>query len=100
MLASFKAQVRHLLLSALMAMTTFSVAAVEDQDTASVTFDIVRFKVEGNSLLPVKSIDAALAPFTGTKRGFADVERAVQALQEAYHRRGFKLVQVVLPEQE
>jgi hemolysin activation/secretion protein len=88
------------MLYAVLALSTFPASATDDADSTTGSFEIVRFQVEGNSLLPQRSIETLLAPFAGKNRGFADVERAVQALQGAYHRRGFKLVRVVLPEQE
>ena len=81
-------------------MSTFPAAAADVADNSIGSFEIVRFEVEGSTFLPSQTIDTLLAPFTGKHRGFADVERAVEALQDAYHRRGLKLVQVVLPEQE
>ena len=63
-------------------------------------FDIARFAVEGNTLLPGKQIDAVLAPFTGKDRGMADVQGAVKALQDEYQREGYVAVLVTVPEQE
>ncbi len=70
------------------------------QEHALGRLDIARFEVEGNTLLPAAKVQEAVAPFAGTDRSFADIRRAVTALQEAYRRRGFGLVQVSLPEQE
>jgi hemolysin activation/secretion protein len=83
-----------------LATLPFPASAAEDTDATVGSFEIVRFEVQGSALLPTQTIDTLLAPFTGKHRQFADVERAVEALQAAYHRRGLKLVQVVLPEQE
>jgi len=65
-----------------------------------VRFGITRFVVEGNTVLPAGEIDALLAPYAGPAREFADVQRALEALQRAYAGRGFGMVRVVLPEQE
>lgn len=62
-------------------------------------FPIVRFKVEGNSLLPQPEVDAALKPFIGPSRDFGDVQRALEALEDIYKRRGYSTVSVQLPEQ-
>ena len=67
---------------------------------ASPRFDITRFDVRGNTLLTPAELDAVLAPFKGSGREFDDVQRAVDALQAAYVKRGFTLVRVALPEQE
>jgi hemolysin activation/secretion protein len=63
-------------------------------------FDITRFVVEGNTLLPGKQVDTVLAPFTGRVRGIADVQRAARALQDEYQREGYVAVLVTVPEQE
>lgn len=63
-------------------------------------FDIVRFQVEGNSLLSSEFTQRLLAPYAGKARDFADVQRALETLEQAYHQRGYSVVQVILPEQE
>ncbi|HEY3327484.1 MAG TPA: ShlB/FhaC/HecB family hemolysin secretion/activation protein [Novimethylophilus sp.] len=63
-------------------------------------FDIQAFKVEGNSLLPQNEVSKLVAPFTGKSRDFGDVQRALDALQNAYQKLGYNSVQVLLPEQE
>ena len=62
-------------------------------------FEILRFAVDGNSVLATATIDAALMPYTGPRQSFADVQAAMEALQRAYARAGFGAVQVTLPEQ-
>ncbi len=63
-------------------------------------FDIMRFVVEGNSLLPAEKIDELIAPFTGKQKVYGDVQRALEALEAAYRVAGFNTVQVYVPEQE
>ena len=63
-------------------------------------FDIVRYQVEGNTLLPQPEIDAMLAPMTGTGRVYGDIQRSLEALEAAYRARGYSTVQVYVPEQE
>jgi len=63
-------------------------------------FDITRFDVVGNTLLPDAKVQALLAPFTGSRRNFGDVQRALDALENAYRAAGYGAVQVALPEQE
>jgi len=63
-------------------------------------FDIERYVVEGNSLLPPDEVDRLVAPFRGRQRDFGDVQRALEALEGAYRARGFAAVQVFLPEQD
>ena len=63
-------------------------------------FDISGFRVEGNSLLPAGVVAQTLKPYEGKARDFGDVQRALEALQEAYRKEGYGAVQVYLPEQE
>lgn len=62
-------------------------------------FEIQRYRVEGNTILPVDKIDKILAPYTGKERDFGTVQEALDALEKEYHQRGYTSVQVVLPEQ-
>ena len=66
----------------------------------TVRFDIIRFQVEGNHLLPAGVLESLLAPYTGKSRDFGDVQHALEALEAVYHERGYSAVQVYLPEQE
>jgi hemolysin activation/secretion protein len=65
-----------------------------------VRFQISRFDVSGNTLLSAAEVQAAVAPYTGPGRDFGDVQRALEAIEELYHARGYKVVTVQLPEQE
>src|SRR5471032_1145383 len=77
-----------------------SAAWAADNDGGVLHFDISRFDVSGNTLLPQQLIDQAVAPFTGKQRDFGDVQRALEALEAVYHQRGYGVVTVELPEQE
>lgn len=63
-------------------------------------FDIARFDITGNTLLPAQEIDKLLAPYTGKQRDFGHVQMALEALEAQYHKLGYNVVQVALPEQE
>ena len=63
-------------------------------------FDIQHFDVSGNSLLDPAAIERILSPFTGKEKDFGDIQRALEALQEAYVTAGYGAVQVHLPEQD
>jgi len=63
-------------------------------------FDIGRFIVEGATLLTDEEIKAAVGPFQGKAKNFADVQRALEGLERAYASKGYNAVQVILPEQE
>jgi hemolysin activation/secretion protein len=69
------------------------------QGATGPTFEIVGFDVEGNTVLDAARIEAALTPYAGESRSFADVQAAAAALQAAYVRAGFGAVKVMLPEQ-
>lgn len=82
-----------------------SVALAEDAasppaEQGLLRFAIERYLVEGASLLSQAEIDAAVAPYTGKDRDFSDVQRALQAIEDAYVKHGFSAVRVALPEQE
>ena len=51
-------------------------------------------------MLEPAEIDRAVAPYTGKSKDFADVQRALEALEDRYRRAGYGTVQVILPEQE
>jgi hemolysin activation/secretion protein len=76
-----------------------SAQGADEQDGIG-RFDIARFDVVGNTLLSTEEIDKLLAPYAGTQRNFGHVQMALEALEAAYHRRGYNVVQVALPEQE
>lgn len=63
-------------------------------------FNIDRFDVQGNSILSAAGVAATVAPYTGKSKDFADVQRALEALQHSYQELGYGTVQVTLPEQE
>jgi hemolysin activation/secretion protein len=67
---------------------------------ASPRFEIRRFVFEGAVLVPREALEAATQDFTGAGRSFADVQRALEAVERAYSEAGYSAVQVVLPEQE
>jgi len=51
-------------------------------------------------LLSKTEIDAAVAPYVGKNKDFSDVQRALEAVEDAYAKRGYSAVRVLLPEQE
>ncbi len=64
------------------------------------SFDIVRFQIEGNTLLPDAEAQQVVAPQLGPKRVYGDIQKALEALEQAYRKRGYSTVQVYVPEQE
>src|SRR3989338_4957035 len=69
-------------------------------EAAELRFDITGYTLEGATLLNRAEIDAAVAPFIGKDKDFSDVQRALEAVEEVYSKRGFSAVRVSLPEQE
>lgn len=70
------------------------------QTPLELRFDIARYRVEGNTLLPAAQVEAIVAGYAGKGRDFGDVQKALEALESAYRERGYSAVQVYLPEQE
>lgn len=77
-----------------------SAAADPAPDPGIVRFDVERYDVHGNTLLPPEQVARVLAPYTGPGRDFGDVQQALEALTAAYQAAGYRLVAVTLPEQE
>jgi hemolysin activation/secretion protein len=90
--------VTFLFAAALSAMPAALVA--QQPATAGPRFDVQRFEVEGNTLLGPPEIEQALAPFRGGNKAFADLQQAAETLEDAYHARGYRAVQVLLPQQD
>jgi hemolysin activation/secretion protein len=86
--------------SVLAAAVSAAWAADEPAAPDAIRFEISRFEVAGNTLLPAADVERAVAPFAGKGRDFGDVQRALEALEELYHERGYNVVTVQLPEQE
>ncbi|MEW6165658.1 MAG: ShlB/FhaC/HecB family hemolysin secretion/activation protein [Pseudomonadota bacterium] len=87
----------RLLASCLLLGLALGVHPVGAQDEK---FDIFRFEVQGNTLLPQGQVEALVAPFTGKGRVYGDIQKALEALESAYRARGYGTVNVHVPEQE
>ncbi len=95
-----KNRLPHLIAGALLwTLGCAATAAGEEQDSIG-RFDIARFEVQGNTLLAADDTARVLAPYTGTRRDFGHVQQALEALEAEYRKRGYSVVQVLLPEQE
>ncbi len=70
--------------------------AVDD----SPRFEIRRFIFDGATLVPRERLEADTQQYTGPRRTFSDVQRALEAVERAYSEAGWSAVQVILPEQE
>ena len=64
------------------------------------TFTIRSFSVEGNTLLPEKTIKEVLKKYVGRKKTEDDVNKARETLEKFYHEEGYPAVLVNLPQQK
>ncbi len=85
------------LLIAIAALAAGPFAHAAEQD---VTFAVKHFQVEGNTLLPQARVNELVAPFTGPRKVYGDIQQALEALDNEYRRLGYGTVSVVVPEQE
>jgi hemolysin activation/secretion protein len=95
-----KYQITRLLAGSLLAAAVASAWGAGAADDGVIRFEISRFDVTGNTLLPQSEIDAVLAAYSGKQRDFGDVQRALETLEASYHAHGYNVVSVELPEQE
>lgn len=79
---------------------TFAASAADEPGDPIGRFDISGYEVDGNTQLAPQEIRQLLAPYTGPGRNFGTVQQALEKLEDAYHKRGFTLMEVTLPEQE
>ncbi|MGZ8288862.1 MAG: ShlB/FhaC/HecB family hemolysin secretion/activation protein [Telluria sp.] len=90
----------RLLAGSVLAAAVSTAWASGQEAEAPIRFEIRGFEVNGNTLLPAHEVNAAVAPYAGKDRDFGDVQQALEALEAAFHARGYKVVTVQLPEQE
>lgn len=62
-------------------------------------FAIQGFDISGNTLLPAETAQAAVAGFLGGDRNISDLDKASEALKQAFVDAGYPVVQVYAPEQ-
>lgn len=62
-------------------------------------FDVFEYRVEGVRLLPALAVEQAVYPHMGEAKTLADVEKAREALERAYHGQGYLTVLVTIPQQ-
>jgi len=63
-------------------------------------FDVMEYRILGNTVLPVKTIERAVMPYLGFHKTIKDVEKARAELETAYHSAGYGTVYVDIPEQK
>lgn len=65
-----------------------------------IRFDVLEFRIEGNSVLDDIEIERAVIPHLGPGRSVTDVEAARANLERTYHEAGYLTVFVDIPEQD
>lgn len=83
-----------------MAALAAEAPAAPEMEQGVLRFEIVRFVLDDAKLLSQTEVDAAVAPYVGKHKDFSDVQRALEAIEDAYAQRGYSAVSVLLPEQE
>ena len=75
----------------------------EEEKTAPVAkqpkFTVSEYQIEGNSVLPVTTIEQAVYPYLGADKTISDVEQARKSLEQVYQKAGYSTVFVDIPEQ-
>jgi hemolysin activation/secretion protein len=74
--------------------------AASDDPAPVQRFDILEYRIEGNTVLSNLAIERAVYPFLGPDRGIDAVEQARSALEAAYQKTGYLTVLVDIPEQK
>ena len=75
-------------------------AGLAQQRAEDPTFDILEYRVEGNSILTKLAVERAVYPHLGEKKRIADVEKARASLEKAYRDAGYATVVVNVPVQK
>jgi hemolysin activation/secretion protein len=94
------------LVAALGAVPLLAIPPVWADDTAAPAppaaephFDVLEYRVIGNTVLAQRQIETVLYPLLGRDKSRLDVEAARQALEKFYHDQGYATVFVDLPPQ-
>lgn len=75
-----------------------SASAAPPEENAA--FDIMEYRIEGNTVLPKGKIEETVYPFLGEAKTVEDAEQARAALEKAFHDAGYLTVLVNIPEQK
>ncbi len=75
-------------------------AQAHGSEAGQARFDILEYRVLGNTSLTNRAVEQAVYPHLGPKLSIADVEAARQSLEKAYRDAGFGSVFVDIPEQQ
>jgi hemolysin activation/secretion protein len=66
---------------------------------AAQPFDVLEYRIEGNTLLSRVDVERAVTPFLGPRKTIKDIEAARAALERVYHDHGYRTVLVNIPPQ-
>ena len=99
-LLSLGAQLAHAQSQPSAAPAPVQAPAAAATPAAEPRFNIDKFTVHGATLITAEGLRLILAPFTGKSKDFGDVQKALEALEKSYSRKGYSAVQVILPEQQ
>ena len=55
-------------------------------------FTVSEYQIEGNSVLPVATIEQAVYPYLGADKTISDVEQARKSLEQVYQKAGYSTV--------
>lgn len=69
-------------------------------EPAQAQFDVLEYRIDGATLLPLTLIEQAVYAHMGENKTLADVEKARDALERAYHDAGYLTVLVTIPQQK
>lgn len=94
---SLSRTIDYLLACMLMSAVLAAPVQAEEQNAP---FDILEYRVEGNTVLPIGKVEEAVYPFLGEARSVDDAEKARAALEKAFHDAGYLTVFVNIPEQK
>ncbi len=84
----------------LLAMFSGAVNAAPEPAQQTTRFDIMEYTIAGNTLLERTLVERIVYQHLGEQKGIDDVEKARQALEQAYRDAGYPTVFVDIPEQD
>ncbi len=94
---------RRIFMSGLVLMLpvlTVQANPAEPAPTDRPVFDILDYRIDGNTVLDVETVEQAVYPHLGPGKGIEDVEQARVALETAYRDHGYPTVVIDIPEQD
>jgi hemolysin activation/secretion protein len=89
-----------IVLAALLSAVAARGFAAQPAAPAADHFDVLEYRVLGNTVLPAIEIERTLYPLLGTGKELADVEQARSTLENVYRAAGYGTVFVDIPEQD